>query len=221
MEGGAAEPPSGLRLGNIGEFSEVSDFIPLALGTFLSLNFGIALNRFVGLGGISLTNYLDTFGLEAVIMHKGLLLLILQAARWIYTTYYASGGRPWSPFVFVCVAIAAQIVHDLLFSYGLLNGMEKGKNDILDQLQKVVRENGKLSLALHSVLCAVAAGLAMLLKESSMVVVILLALVGLYFLPLLLTTVGKVRAIAAAEAAAASKPNEQPRINGGYMRPYY
>jgi hypothetical protein len=225
MEGGAAEP-SGLQLGNIGEFTDIGDFVPLAVGTLTSLNFGIALNRFVGLGGLSLTNYFDTFGLEAVLLHKGLLLLILQAARWLYTTYYASGGRPWSPFVFLCFAIGTQIVHDLAFSYGLLDGMEKGKNDMLDQLQRIVRENGRLSLAFHSMLCAIAAILAMLLKESNVLMIILFVLVGMYVLPLLLATVGKVRAAAAAAAeaaaaAAAAKHTDQPRMNGGYMRPYY
>ena len=89
-------------LGDIGDYKDVGDIIPIASASLIGIDVGILLSRYGGLGGYSLNTYFDTFGLEGVLANTSFVVILFQIARWFYTTFYAI-GRPWSPFVFVCI----------------------------------------------------------------------------------------------------------------------
>ena len=187
MEGGGSEF---FILGDIGNYKEVNDFAPIISASLIGMNFAVMLSKFGSLGGFSMNAYFDTFGLEGILANTSFLVLIFQIARWAYTSFYASGGRPWAPFVFVCILIAIEFIHDLIFYYGPLKMIPAGKNDIIDALKKYASENGSRALAGHAAFLIFVGVLAMFLKESTFLFTFVIVNVTLYFLPFMMTTLG-------------------------------
>ena len=177
-------------LGDIGNYKEVADFAPIISASLIGMNFAVILSKFGSLGGFSMNAYFDTFGLEGILANTSFLVIIFQVARWAYTSFYTSGGRPWSPFVFVCILIAIELVHDLIFYYGPLKAIPSGKNDMIDALKKYAAENGSRALAGHAAFLIFVGVIAMFLKESTFLFTFIVVNITLYLLPLMMTTLG-------------------------------
>lgn len=188
MEGGGAS--EFFILGDIGNYKDVADFAPIISASLIGMNFAVVLSKFGSLGGFSMNAYFDTFGLEGILANTSFLVIIFQITRWIYTTFYTSGDRPWSPFVFVCILIAIEFIHDLIFYYGLIKNLPSGKNDMIDALKRYSVENGSRALAGHAVFLIFVGIMAMFLKESTFLFTILVVSTTLYLLPIMLSTLG-------------------------------
>lgn len=179
------------KLGDIGDFRDTNDLWPISSASIVAMNFGIAAARLGGIGGLSLNTYFDTFGLEGFLANTAWLVVLFQVARWFYTTFYTLGAsRPWSPFVFVCILIGVQILHDMFFYFGLIKLIPSGKNEMIDALKKYANENGSRALPGHSAFLIFVAVLAMWLKETSLMFSFLVLTVALYALPFAMTTFG-------------------------------
>jgi hypothetical protein len=189
-------------LGDIGDYKNIEDAVPIASASLVCLTIALTLARFASLGGYSLNSLVDNFGLEAVLAHTSFVLIIAQLARLAFTMM----GRDWSPFVFVCVLLAVQIVHDLIFYYGPLT--ISGKNDMIDGLKRYVDENGSRVLTGHSVFFIFVAVVAMFFKENTMLT-FLSGVVALYLIPFVITTVGPKKPV----------PKEAPPKKATWERP--
>ena len=176
-------------LGDIGDYKNVEDIVAVAAASLLGTDLGVLLSRVVGLGGFSLNTYFDTFGLEGVLANMSFIVILFQATRWVYTTFYAV-GRPWSPFVFISMLISAQVIHDLIFYHGVLQSMPAGRNEMIDALKRYAGENGSRALTAHVGFLIVVGIIAMFLKESSAIFTVVVVALGLYALPFLLNTSG-------------------------------
>ena len=152
-------------LGDIGDYKNVDDMVGVAVAGLIGTDLAVLLARF-GAGGYSLNTFFDTMGLEGALSTTTYITLLFQIVRWFYTTFYAV-GRPWSPFVFVCILIAAQVVHDLILNYGVFSNLPAGKNEMMDALKRYAAENGSRAITGHVGLLIVVAILAMFFKESS------------------------------------------------------
>jgi len=177
-------------LGDIGNYKNVDDFAPIVSASLIGMNFAVTLSRFGSMGGFSMNAYFDTFGLEGILANTSFLVIMFQLTRWAYTTFYTSGERPWSPFVFVCILIAMEFLHDLIFYYGPLKSIPAGKNDMIDALKRYAAENGSRALAGHAAFLIFVAVIAMFLKESTFVFTFIVISVTLYMLPFMITTLG-------------------------------
>ena len=164
MEGGSVEA---FRLGNIGNYLEVEDFYPMGMASILGVNMAVAAARLGNVGGISLNTYFDTFGLEGILANTAMIIIIMQIARFAYT--YGS-AKPWSPFVFVCILLVVQLIHDIIFYYGAVNVLPSGKNEMIDALKEYAAEHGKSALGGHAILLIVVAVMAMVFKEVSILI---------------------------------------------------
>ena len=185
MEGGSVEA---FRLGNIGNFADVDDFYPMAIASVFGLNLAIAGARVGNLGGASLNTYFDVFGLEGILANVALIVLVLQISRFGYTKGYGL-TKPWSPFVFVCILLVVQFLHDLIFYYGALNILPSGKNEMIDALKEYAKEHGGSALGGHAFLLIVIAAAAMIFKETSALVRMISVAVLLYMMPYIITMV--------------------------------
>ena len=177
-------------LGDIGNYKNVDDFAPIVSASLIGMNFAVTLSRFGSMGGFSMNAYFDTFGLEGILANTSFLVIMFQLTRWAYTTFYTSGERPWSPFVFVCILISIEFLHDLIFYYGPLKSIPAGKNDMIDALKRYAAENGSRALAGHAAFLIFVAVIAMFLKESTFVFTFIVISVTLYMLPFMITTLG-------------------------------
>jgi hypothetical protein len=190
MEGGARTDDGGLKLGDIGVAGELTDFIPIGTAAVVSLDILLGLNKSVGVGGVGLSSLFDKFGLEAGLLTTTWMALLFQMARWLYTSFYAPTGRPWSPVIFVVILIAVQIVHDLIFYFASLQTMPSRTNEMIDALRAYAQENGRRGLLNHSLLMLVGGVLAMVFCEQTLFANVMAVLIGLYALPYLLAQAG-------------------------------
>ena len=189
MNGGGEEEI--FKLGDIGNFQDLGDVLPMGAAALTAMNFSLVATRFIGIGGQSANAFYDTFGLEGILAKGGWIVLLFHLARWCYTRFYVQGiARVWSPFVFVSILLAIQSVHDLLFYYGIIKNVPAGKNEMIDVLRTYANENGSRVLTEHAILLILASVFAMIFKESSELLVFLVVVLGILALPILLATFG-------------------------------
>jgi hypothetical protein len=189
MEGGYVEQKEYMKLGNIGDYKELADLTYVAAASVVGLDAVLALNKFGGVGGTTLNSFFDTLGLEAVVVIVVLVVVLFEVARFAYS-FYASGGKVWSPLVFVAILLGVQMVHDLIFYVGVVSNVPSGKNQVIDFLKRYGKENGGRALGASATFMIVVAALAMLYKEFSPVLLFGIVGVAVYALPYLMNTAG-------------------------------
>jgi hypothetical protein len=187
MEGGGSES---FVLGDIGDYKQLNDIAPIVYSSIIGLDFAMMLSRFGGLGGYSLNSYFDNFGLEGLLAGGSYLTILFQIARWSYTSFYMTGERGWSPFVFVCILLILDFLHSMIVYYGILKNIPGGKNDLIDSLKRYAAENGSRALTGHAAFLIFVGVIAMFLKESSSLFTFIIMAIALYSLPFMLTTAG-------------------------------
>jgi len=188
MEGGGTS--ESFVLGDIGDYTQMNDVLPIVSASVIGMNFAVLLTKFGGLGGFSLNTYFDTFGLEGILANVSFITIMFQITRWFYSSFYTTGGRPWSPFAFICILIGLEFIHDIIFYNGVLKSVPSGKNDIIDALKRYADENSSRAFAGHAAFLIFVGTIAMFLKESSLLFTFIIVNLALYLLPLLLTTLG-------------------------------
>jgi hypothetical protein len=181
----------GLQLGDIGDYKDMSDLGSIASASLVGMNLALVGGRVGGMGGFSLNTYFDTFGIEGYLANIALIILLFQFARWGYSSFYnVAGSKAWSPFVFICFLVGVQLIHDMIFYYGAINALPAGKNEMIDILKRYAKENGARALGGHSLFLVVVGLLAMLLKESTLIMSFMITLAAVYLMPFIITTLG-------------------------------
>jgi hypothetical protein len=193
MEGGGITK-SGLELSDIGDYKKMDDLFVMANASLFTIFLSIIAIRLGNLGGIYLNTYFDVYGLEGVLSNMMLIIILMQLARYIYTGVYGSYGKEWSPFVFICIIMSVQLVHDLVFYFGLLNSLPDGKNDMIDIIKKYAKENSRNALGGHIILLGLTAIIAMIMKNMPDIYILFLSIIILYLLPFILSIVFKKQA---------------------------
>jgi hypothetical protein len=178
------------KLGDISDYTQVDDILPIASATVIAINFIGILARTGIISGEALNTYFDSFGHEGVLASGSLIILLFQVARWGYTTFYTKTGHLWSPFVFISMLIFVQILHDLIFYYGVIQTIPAGKNEMIDVLKKYSKEHGPRALAAHAAFLILVGVIAMLFKERSIMFVLIVSVFAFYILPFVVTTFG-------------------------------
>ena len=191
MEGGGQiEQKEYMKLGNIGDYKELADLTYVAAASVVGLDTVLALNKFGGVGGTTLNSFFDTLGLEAVVVIVALVVVLFEVSRFAYSYFYTSGGKVWSPLVFVAILLGVQMVHDTLFYVAVVSNVPSGKNQVIDFLKRYGKENGVRALGASATFMILVATLAMLYKEFSPVRLCSIVGVAVYALPYLMNSAG-------------------------------
>lgn len=191
MEGGGQiEQKEYMKLGNIGDYKELADLTYVAAASVVGLDAVLALNKFGGVGGTTLNSFFDTMGLEAVMVIVALVVVLFEVSRFAYSYLYTSGGKVWSPLVFVAILLGVQMVHDTLFYVAVVSNVPSGKNQVIDFLKRYGKENGVRALGASATFMILVATLAMLYKEFSPVLLFSIVGVAVYALPYLMNSAG-------------------------------
>jgi hypothetical protein len=139
--------------------------------------------------GQNLNKWYDIFVFNAVLMDIGILIIGFIIARYLYTSYVKEKfveGK-WSPLIFTGCAVGIQIVHDILFYYGVINQLPRGNNSVID-LFKDYSSSGLKIVAGDSVLVIMTSLIAMFLKSQPTHVVASIGTVFAYAVPYILYT---------------------------------
>lgn len=187
MEGGG----SSIYLSDIGNYRNIDDVYTIINSALFTLTLSLLATRIGNLGGFSLNTYFDVFGIEGVLSNTMLITLMFQITRYFYTILYANFDKSWSPFVFICGLIGVQIIHDLLFYYGVINLLPSGKNDMIDSLKQYSKENSTAAIGGHSTILIITVLVAMITNDMDMISKFMLLGIILYSLPYILSIVPK------------------------------
>jgi hypothetical protein len=189
MEGGGVS--SHTFFTDIGDYQRLDEIFTIGGASIFTLFLVTIATRIGNLGGLPLNTYFDMFGLEGVLSNTMLLVILIQIARYLYTTLYTSGGKAWSPLVFLCFVLIAQVAHDVLFYYGVINVVPSGVNEMVDVLRSYAKDNSYKATAGHVFLIVITSVVAMIMNDLSITARVLGGAVILYMFPYILSIVSK------------------------------
>jgi hypothetical protein len=182
MEGGAK-----IAIANIGNYKAIEDWwfimpaiwfvdtVVMFLARFLPQYFGKPLNQ-----------WYDEFGLAASISDVFIIAIFIAISRYIYTLCFME-EEGWSIWYFIGLAIVVQIIHDLIFAFGVIMPIPQGHNSMIDVFKKYIKM-GPVIIAADAAMTAGSIGLAAFLKNQDFHYTVSLSLVTGYALTYILYT---------------------------------
>jgi len=183
-------PPKGSSKPDIGNYKNVYDLVYILIAVLIVDVAVIFLVRYSPeIFGQVLNRWYTSFGLNAVIADVGILFLGFVIARYVYTLYikdkFAEGK--WCPFKFVGTVVGVQLIHDLLFYYGIILQVPRGHNAMIDTFKDYAAGGSKI-LAGDAIMMIASAGIAMLLKAQPTHIVSSIGALVTYAVPYILYT---------------------------------
>ena len=136
--------------------------------------------------GEPINDWYDEFGLAAVLSDVMIMAIGIGIYRYIYTSFFME-QEGWSIWYFVGLAVLIQVVHDVIFAYGVVDKIPKGHNSMID-LFKVYIAGGPKILLVDGLMVAGSIGVAALLKSQDYHYVTSVSIVSLYILSYILYT---------------------------------
>lgn len=175
---------------DIGNYKQIFDLVYIIIAVLIVDVAVIFITRYSPeLVSPSLNKWYDLFGLNAVIADVGIIVIGFIIARYIYTGYikekFADGK--WCPYKFVASLVGVQLLHDILFYYGVINQVPRGHNSMIDVF-KDYSVSGPKILAADAAMMVASAGIAMLLKAQPMHIVASVGTLVTYVVPYILYT---------------------------------
>ena len=166
---------------NIGNFNNISDYLPLFNSVLITDLFVILLLNIGVIKSGVLRKWYDQYNLSAVIADVLIILIGLIITRAIY--YYVFDTFSLIKFIFLAVIV--QIIHDLLF-YIFFKNVPRGMNKMLDTFKDYAIDVSYKAVIFDSFMMISACLIASYLINKTINYNIILLIVSLYLLPYLL-----------------------------------
>jgi len=164
---------------DIGNCNDNSTWLPIVAGVIVAEIFFIIV--YGGLFPI-LAEWYKRFGLYAVMADCLVILLAFAIARYIYTYCGLNGAA-----AFILILVGVQVIHDLIYYFGIVVPYPNGANAIIDYMKVYGREGGVWPIIGDSSMMIVMGALAMVFAAYPTHVSVTGLIAGLYMLPYLLT----------------------------------
>ena len=214
--------PAARALPNISEFKDLTHIPYFLAGILLIDVIALFLTRYFpkNVGGESLIDWYDNFGLEGVIADVFVILLVFLIAQYIYSAYIGP-SYGWNPLLFVALLVGIQLVHDAAFYQGVIKQVPVGMNSMMDTYKKYAAENGGFILLGDAGLMIGSAGAIFALETAPPFMAAAVACLTVYTLPYILNTKmqGDYRYVPAAPTKAAPKEDVQEKKAVTQTRP--
>jgi hypothetical protein len=176
--------PSGWA--DISDYHDVMDWFYIIVGVLLIEVFVIFLTRyFPDLLGKSLNIWYNRFKLSAVIADILIILVGFAIARYVYTEYIYP-NFDWNPTYFTGTVVGTQVIHDILFYFGIIKPIDRGSNAMMDVFKDYAESGGAKIIAGDSGMMLGSTLLSILLKSIPAHGVVAIGLLGAYAVPYLL-----------------------------------
>jgi hypothetical protein len=166
---------------NIAIFNNTKDYLPLFNGVLITDLFVILLLNMKIVNSKVLRTWYSQYNLSAVIADVLIIFIGLIIVRAIY--YYIFDE--FSITKFVILAVAVQIVHDILF-YLFFNNIPRGLNKMLDTFKDYANEVSYKAILADSGMMIMASLIASYLASKNLNTNIIVMILSLYILPYLL-----------------------------------
>jgi len=140
-----------------------------------------------GFFGKEINVWYNKFGLNAVIADVLSIVLGFLIAQYIYrSAIFPTYG--WSLPLFIGTLLVVQLVHDLFFSFGIIQPIPKGHNGMIDVFKSYSVENGAYILLADSSMMIGSALIASALYSYPAATTIFAGALATYAVPYVLTT---------------------------------
>jgi len=125
---------------DISNFNNTSDYLPILVGVLYVETFVLSFT-FLSKRSLVLESWYKKYRLAAVLADVLIVIIGIIIARFLYP-YFFSG---FSIINFITLALAVQIIHDVLF-YIFFSSIPKGYNAMLDTFKAYAREIGAYAI---------------------------------------------------------------------------
>jgi hypothetical protein len=164
------------------------DWIYIIIGVILVEVVVIALCRFFPeVLGKNVNIWYNRFKLSAVLSDIFIILLGFWIARYVYSEFVWP-KHDWNPLYFTGTTVVVQLLHDLLFYFGVIRPIPQGSNAMMDVMKDYSESGGAKILAADSMMMIGSSVAAMLLKAAPGYVTVFAGLLGVYIVPYILET---------------------------------
>jgi len=126
-----------MYLRDISDFENVSDYLPILNGALITDIIVMLLALSGYLKSEALTLWYKNLGLSAVLADVLIIVIALIITRWLYTVFFKS----YSLFSFILLALAVQLIHDLVFGK-MIDYMPDKKSEIFNIFKQYAHEHG-------------------------------------------------------------------------------
>lgn len=181
-------PETGSKWKDISDYYEISDWIYIAIAVLI-VDIGVLflVRYFPDFFGKAINVWYNRFKLSAVIADVFIILIGFALSRYVYTEYIYQ-KYDWNPVYFTGLTVGIQIVHDILFYFGVIRPIEPGHNAMMDVFKEYATSGGGKVVAADSAMMIGSSVLSMLLKAAPAHLVAFIGLMSVYTLPYILET---------------------------------
>jgi hypothetical protein len=181
-------PEEGSKWKDISDYYEVADWIYIGIAVLIVDIVVLFLVRyFPDFFGKAINVWYNRFKLSAVIADVFIILIGFALSRYVYTEYIYE-KYDWNPAYFTGLTVGIQIVHDVLFYFGVIKPIEPGRNAMMDVFKEYAASGGAKVVAADSAMMIGSSVLSMLLKAAPAHLVAFIGLMSVYTLPYILET---------------------------------
>ena len=176
-----------MDVANIGNYKAVEDWWFLLPAILLIDTIVIFLVRAVpDTFGKPINDWYDEFGLAAVLSDVSIIAIGIAITRYVYSCFFME-QEGWSIWYFIGLAVIIQIIHDVIFAFGVVQKIPLGHNSMIDVFKKYI-EGGPKIIFTDALMVAGSIGLAATMKNQDLHYTNIMFLVTAYSLSYILYT---------------------------------
>ncbi len=176
----------GSKMADVSDWYETSDWIYIGIAVLIVDIAVLFLIRFFpDVFGRTINIWYNRFKLEAVLADVLIIMLGFGIARYIYTEWIYP-NYDWNPMYFTGLTVVVQIIHDILFYFGVIQQVQPGSNAMMDVFRDYAAAGGAKVVAADSAMMVGSSVLSMLLKITPGPWVAMIGLLAVYTVPYIL-----------------------------------
>jgi hypothetical protein len=137
--------------------------------------------------GSTINVWYDKFGLSAVIADVLIIVLGFMLAQYIYKNYIKP-DYGYNPYLFAALLVVVQVVHDLLFYFGVIKPIPVGHNAMMDVFKTYAERGGMKVVAADTAMMLGSAAIASFLAAAPKEATLFSGVLAAYAVPYILTT---------------------------------
>lgn len=137
--------------------------------------------------GSTINIWYDKFGLGAVIADVLIIVLGFMIAQYVYKNYIQS-DKEFNPYIFAALLVAVQVIHDMLFYFGVILPIPEGHNAMMDVFKTYAEKGGLKVVAADTGMMLGSAAIASILAAAPKEATLFSGVLAAYAVPFILTT---------------------------------
>ncbi len=183
-----APAPGPSKVPDVSDHYEVSDWVYIGIAVLLVDVLVLFLIRFFpDFFGKTINLWYNRFKLSAVLADVLIIMIGFGIARYIYTEYIYP-NYDWNPAYFTGLAVVVQIIHDILFYFGVIKTVPRGQNAMMDVFKDYAESGGAKVIAADSAMMIGSSFFSMALKAMPAPWIPMVGLLVAYSVPFILET---------------------------------